>query len=146
MDPYLTENDYIMKNVNRNPKDKLLFTPGPLTTSMTVKESMLSDYGSRDIFFIDAIRETREKLLEITGLSKDKGYEAVIMQGSGTFGIEATITTAVPKDGHLLILINGAYGTRMNKMAEINQIRVSSIEYPENMAPVPAELDGMRTL
>ena len=130
-----------MMNINRNSKDKLLFTPGPLTTSMTVKESMLSDYGSRDIFFITAIRETRDKLLEITGLSQEKGYEAVIMQGSGTFGIESTLTTAIPADGHLLILINGAYGTRMKKMTEINQIQVSSIEYPENMSPDPSELD-----
>ena len=81
-----------MNNVNRNPNDKILFTPGPLTTSMTVKESMLSDYGSRDLFFITTIRETREKLLEITGLSQEKGYEAIIMQGSGTFGIESTTT------------------------------------------------------
>ena len=132
----------IMNNVNRNPNDKILFTPGPLTTSMTVKESMLSDYGSRDLFFITTIRETREKLLEITGLSQEKGYEAIIMQGSGTFGIESTITTAIPRDGHLLLLINGAYGTRMKKIAEVNQIKVSSIEYPENMTPDPSELDN----
>jgi len=131
-----------MKKKNRNLKDKLLFTPGPLTTSMTVKESMLSDYGSRDIYFITAIKETREKLLEITGLSQEKGFEAVIMQGSGTFGIESTLTTAIPADGHLLILINGAYGTRMKKMTEINKIQVSSIEYPENMSPDPSELDN----
>ena len=58
---------------NRTTKDKPLFTPGPLTTSMTVKEAMLRDLGSRDSEFIGALREVREKLLEVGGVSQEGG-------------------------------------------------------------------------
>ena len=44
---------------------KLLFTPGPLSTSSTVKEAMLEDMGSRDYVFMNAIREIRDQLLEL---------------------------------------------------------------------------------
>ena len=33
--------------------DKKLLTPGPLTTSLSTKEAMLHDWGSRDINFIE---------------------------------------------------------------------------------------------
>ena len=36
-------------------KDNTLFTPGPLTTSMRVKQSMLRDLGSRDSEFIEIV-------------------------------------------------------------------------------------------
>jgi len=35
---------------------KLLFTPGPLSTSLTVKEAMLRDMGSRDEEFVNAVK------------------------------------------------------------------------------------------
>ena len=58
-------------------KDKTLFTPGPLTTSQTVKQAMLRDLGSRDVVFIEAVRQIRQTLLAVAGMSKDKGdYEA----------------------------------------------------------------------
>jgi len=115
--------------------DKLLFTPGPLTTSSTVKEAMLHDYGSRDLKFVDMVKKVREKLLQLGGVSKEKGYECIIMQGSGTFGIEATVSSAIPKDGHLLIVINGAYGHRMAKICSVHGIKHSSMIFSENELP-----------
>ncbi|MFZ4850706.1 MAG: 2-aminoethylphosphonate--pyruvate transaminase, partial [Caldilinea sp.] len=38
-------------------KDKALFTPGPLTTSRTVKQAMLRDLGSRDPEFTAIVAE-----------------------------------------------------------------------------------------
>ena len=102
--------------------DKLLFTPGPLTTSITVKEAMLHDYGSRDDLFIQLIKDIRNTLLSLGNVSKDIGYETVIMQGSGTFGVESVISSAIPRNGHLLIIINGAYGERISKIATIHKI------------------------
>lgn len=62
-------------------KDKTLFTPGPLTTSQNVKQAMLRDLGSRDIAFIEVVSHIRQTLLAIAGVSSEKGYEAVLMQG-----------------------------------------------------------------
>ena len=105
--------------------DKLLFTPGPLTTSKTVKAAMQRDLGSRDFEFIETIKFIRTQLLKTGGVSTEDGYESVIIQGSGTFGIESVISSAVPADGHLLVIINGVYGERISRMAEIHQLRHS---------------------
>jgi 2-aminoethylphosphonate-pyruvate transaminase len=99
--------------------DKLLFTPGPLTTSITVKEAMLHDFGSRDDVFIQLIKDIREDLLSLGNVSKESGYDAVIMQGSGTFGVESVISSAIPPSGKLLVIINGAYGERIAKIASM---------------------------
>lgn len=98
--------------------DKLLFTPGPLTTSTTVKAAMLRDAGSRDREFLQTVREIRERLLAIGGAASSRnggGYECVLMQGSGTFAIESVISSAIPRDGKLLVLVNGAYGAASRK-------------------------------
>ena len=63
--------------------DKLLFTPGPLTTSLTVKQAMMHDLGSRDAGFMDLVRDIRRRLLQLGGVD-DGSYEAVLLQGSGT--------------------------------------------------------------
>jgi 2-aminoethylphosphonate-pyruvate transaminase len=120
---------------------KKLYTPGPLTTSDSVKEAMNRDLGSRDMEFIKMVADIRQRLLDLAGVSKESGYEAVILQGSGTFGIEAVLSTVIPPDGELLLIINGAYGTRMAKIAAIHGILTSQLEYPENVWPVPADID-----
>ncbi|MCS6827342.1 MAG: 2-aminoethylphosphonate--pyruvate transaminase, partial [Caldilinea sp.] len=93
-------------------KDKALFTPGPLTTSRTVKQAMLRDLGSRDREFIALVADVRRRLVELADADPVL-YTAVLMQGSGTFAIESVIGSAIPPNGRLLVLVNGAYGERM---------------------------------
>jgi len=120
--------------------NKKLYTPGPLTTSDTVKEAMNRDLGSRDAEFIKTVADIRQKLLDLAGVSKEQGYEAVLMQGSGTFGVEAVLSTVIPPDGMLLLITNGAYGTRMAKIASIHRILTSKLEYGEDEWPDPADV------
>ena len=115
-------------------KDKPLFTPGPLTTSRTVKQAMLRDLGSRDFEFIEIVRDIRRRLLELGGVA-DGGYEAIIMQGSGTFSLEAVVSSTIPPDGKLLVIINGAYGRRIAQIARILKIDVAELNCPENRKP-----------
>jgi 2-aminoethylphosphonate-pyruvate transaminase len=96
--------------------DKLLFTPGPLTTSLSVKQAMLHDAGSWHFEFNDIVRWIREQLLATAGIAPNTGWEAIPLQGSGTFGVEATFVTAVPRQGKVAVLANGAYGERMLAM------------------------------
>lgn len=121
-------------------KDKALFTPGPLTTSATVKQAMLRDLGSRDTAFIAIIREIRERLVALA-TARHAEYEAVLMQGSGTFSVEAVLTSAVPEDGKVLILINGAYGTRMARICQAAGVFWTSISVPEDTAVAPAAVE-----
>src|SRR3546814_2957809 len=77
-------------------RDPWLLTPGPLTTSMSVKQAMLHDWGSRDAAFIAINREVREGLLDLAGGAGT--HVCVPLQGSGTFAVEAMIGTLVPTD------------------------------------------------
>jgi 2-aminoethylphosphonate-pyruvate transaminase len=123
------------------PPDKRLFTPGPLTTSRTVKEAMLRDVGSRDEEFISLVRDIRRQLLALAGVSQELGYEAVLMQGSGTFGIESVLSTAIPQGGRLLVVVNGAYGDRMLQIARRLGLANDELRTPEN---VPANPSAVR--
>ena len=94
--------------------DKKLLTPGPLTTSMSTKEAMLHDWGSRDTKFIDLNASIRDSLVRL--IDGENKYQCVPMQGSGTFAVESMVSSLTQKDSKILILINGAYGQRMKKM------------------------------
>ncbi len=98
----------------RTGNDEFLLTPGPLTTSLSVKQAMLKDWGSRDPAFIELNADIRKRLVAIAGGGDD--FVCVPVQGSGTFAIEATLGTVVPRQGKLLVLVNGAYGERMIKI------------------------------
>ena len=124
---------------SRTPGDKLLFTPGPLTTSATVKQAMLRDLGSRDSEFLAAIEDVRSGLLQLAGVSQELGYETVPLQGSGTYAIEAVISSAVPATGKLLVAVNGAYGERMVKIAEVHGIAVEVLSFSEASPVEPTE-------
>lgn len=88
-----------------------LLTPGPLTTSRAVKRAMLADYGSRDVEFRQIVKDIRTRLLALAHCNDS--YECVIMQGSGTFAIEAALGSLCPaENGKTLVVANGAYGDR----------------------------------
>jgi 2-aminoethylphosphonate--pyruvate transaminase/phosphonoacetaldehyde hydrolase len=138
--PVLDAIDARLLAASRNASpDKLLFTPGPLTTSTTVKSAMQHDAGSRDREFIATVRSIRSRLLAIGGASAgESGYECVLMQGSGTFAIEAVASSAIPSDGKLLVLVNGAYGRRIAQMARIHGIATETLDAAEDETISPA--------
>lgn len=93
-----------------------LLTPGPLTTTSAVKEQMLEDHCTWDEDYKKITRSICAKLLEIAHVSEPE-YTSVLIQGSGTFGVESVITSVVGKKDVLLIASNGAYGERMADIA-----------------------------
>jgi len=119
-------------------REPALYTPGPLTTSISVKQAMLRDLGSRDTSMVAIIREIREHLLSMASVSQEAGYECVIQQGSGTFVVESVVGSVVPppdKGGRILVVSNGAYGLRMAKMCQMYGIDHELLHYGETEAP-----------
>ena len=83
-------------------QDPLLLTPGPLTTSMSVKQAMLRDWGSRDAKFLEINSRMRSRLVAM--IDGAGAFTCVPMQGSGTFAVEAMIGAFVPPAGKLLVV------------------------------------------
>ncbi len=120
-------------------RDPWLLTPGPLTTSAETKQAMLHDWGSRDATFIETNARVRRNLLKIA--NAEQTHVCVPVQGSGTFAVEATLGTLIPRDGKALILINGAYGQRMVKILSYAGRDCTTYETPEDTPPDTAHLD-----
>ena len=121
--------------------DPLLLTPGPLTTSRSVKAVMVHDWGSRDANFLKINKEVLERLPEIINAKGE--FVTVPVQGSGTFAVEAMLTTFVPADGKALVLINGAYGHRAKKILDIARRKTVVHETAEDTPPDLAAVENL---
>ena len=110
-------------------RDRILLTPGPLTTTLRTKLAMLKDWGSWDADFIAVTASVRRSLLAI--IHGQDSHVVVPLQGSGTFSVEAAIATLVPHDGHVLVLDNGAYCKRAARITSLMGRRCSSMSFDE---------------
>ena len=122
-----------MTEMITQPNPYILLTPGPLSTTLTVKQAMLRDWCTWDDDYKQIIQDMRRKLVDLA--TRHEGYTCVLMQGSGTFSVESVITTAVPADGKLLVLANGAYGRRIALIAE--RIGIDVIVHDSGDTSVP---------
>jgi len=120
----------------------LLLTPGPLSTTKTVKAAMLRDWCTWDDDYKVIVQEVRDKLVRLATDRTDR-YTCVLMQGSGTFSVEAIISTAVPDSGKLLVLPNGAYGDRIVQIARTLKLPVVFNDSGELDPPDLGKLDEM---
>ena len=119
----------------------ILLTPGPLTTSARTRQAMMVDWGSWDDSFNQLTASLCEQLLAI--INGGDSHHCVPLQGSGTFAVEAAIGTLVPRDGNVLVLINGAYGKRLAKICEVLGRRFSTFETAEDEPTTAADVDGL---
>jgi len=124
----------------------LLLTPGPLSTSKSVRNALLRDWCTWDADYNeDIVQNIRRRLTALASASKPEDYTVTLMQGSGSFSVEAVLGTAVPQNGKLLIITNGAYGDRMIRMAKA--LKINYIEYSvvETEAPNPETVSKLLT-
>ncbi|WP_342617123.1 2-aminoethylphosphonate--pyruvate transaminase [Rhodoferax sp. GW822-FHT02A01] len=121
-------------------RDKILLTPGPLTTTLRTKLAMLKDWGSWDADFNAVTARVRSSLLDI--IHGADSHVVVPLQGSGTFSVEAAIATLVPRDGHVLVLDNGAYCKRAAKLTTLMGREATSLAFDEAESVDPDALDA----
>lgn len=112
-------------------KQKILFTPGPLTTTLSVKLAMLKDIGSRDEELAHMVKDINQQVLEL-GQCDPKNFACILMQGSGTFGVESVLSSVVGTNDKILILENGAYGRRLEAIARAHKLPFSVCRFAEN--------------
>ena len=119
----------------------ILLTPGPLTTSNRTRQAMMTDWGSWDDRFNQLTASVCSQLLAI--LNGADSHHCVPLQGSGTFAVEAAIGTLVPRNGKVLVLINGAYGKRLAKICEVLGREFSTFETAEDEPTTAADVDRL---
>ncbi|WP_173910947.1 2-aminoethylphosphonate--pyruvate transaminase [Acinetobacter sp. Marseille-Q1618] len=118
----------------------LLLTPGPLSTSASVRRVMQRDWCTWDKEYNALVQDIRSRLV-VLATTQPEQYSAVLMQGSGSFSVESVLGSAIPKDGKILIINNGAYGARMVQMARCLNIDVVELGYPEMQTPQLSDIE-----
>jgi 2-aminoethylphosphonate-pyruvate transaminase len=106
---------------------------------------MLADWGSRDEEFLQMVANIRKSLLRLAGCGPD--YDCVLMQGSGTFAIEAALGSFCPAmETKTLVIANGIYGDRAAQILKHIHRRHLKIDIDEGVAAtandVAAQLDN----
>src|ERR1035437_1931956 len=119
-------------------RDKILLTPGPLTTTLRTKLAMLKDWGSWDADFNAVTARLRHSLLDV--IHGHDSHVVVPLQGSGTFSVEAAIATLVPHAGHVLVLDNGAYCKRAARISTLMGRRCTVLGFADSVQVDPAAL------
>jgi 2-aminoethylphosphonate-pyruvate transaminase len=90
-------------------REWILLNPGPANTTPTVRQALvMPDLCHREPECFEMMRAVRERLVRLSGAS-DR-FTAVVLCGSGTAAVAATIASAVPP-GQELVVDNGVYGT-----------------------------------
>ncbi|MBO2900127.1 2-aminoethylphosphonate--pyruvate transaminase [Aeromonas dhakensis] len=125
--------------------DYLLLTPGPLSTTATVRAAMLQDSCTWDADYNQGVVEPirRELVRLATGPEYQSDYSAVLLQGSGSYVVESVLGSAIGADECLLIINNGAYGARMGEMARCLGLRHHELDCGETTRPEPAAIEAM---
>ncbi|MHB1154392.1 MAG: 2-aminoethylphosphonate--pyruvate transaminase [Eubacteriales bacterium] len=136
----LNEFSGIIADLNRrlaqNAPHKLL-TPGPLSTRESVKHAMLTDHCTWD----DEYKViTTSVMKDITNISANNNYATVLLQGSGSYAVEAMINCLVRKNKKILFLVNGEYGNRMLTMAENSSRDFEALTFKSHL---PIDVDAV---
>lgn len=117
--------------------ESYLLTPGPVTVPQSIKEGMMADRSANSAPVIEMVRRIRSYLLEIC--SGTENFECVPLQGSATYAVEAVFQSLVPKGSRILVIENGAYGTRMARLAEVAGFDVKKLSF--GLQPMPTAAD-----
>ena len=122
--------------------DYLLLTPGPLSTSDTVKQAMLKDWCTwDDDYNIEIVQAIRSKLVSLA--TQSKGYTSVLMQGSGTASVESALGSLIKPTDKVLIINNGAYGKRMGQIAEYLDLNAIVLNFSETQQPDLTKVEAL---
>ena len=84
-------------------KNYKLLTPGPLTTTDTVKQEMIFDHCTWDDDYKKITQKIQSELLDLAHADKEK-YACVLMQGSGTFGVESVLSSVIKDSDNFSLL------------------------------------------
>src|SRR5581483_3186915 len=119
---------------------QILLTPGPLTTSSATKGAMLADWGSWDGAFNALTASVCRDLISIVNAAEE--HVCIPLQGSGTFAVEAALSTFVPRQGKVLVPDNGAYCKRIVRILGYLGREAVVLNHDEQAPADPRRIDS----
>lgn len=126
---------------------RLLLTPGPLSTAPETRRALADDWGSWDDAFRELTRHVCQRLVEVAfdepSAAHASDIACVPMQGSGTFAVEAMLGSLVPRGAHVLVLVNGAYGARMQRILQVMGRQVTVLDQGDWEPPSPERVAAL---
>jgi len=118
---------------------RILAIPGPTMLDIDVLKALLvSDVGHMSSEFTEIIAETVSLLRNLVYVDDD--YQPVIMAGSGTVGMEASLTNFVSKNAKVLVVSNGFFGDLAAKILSRYPVSVKKINTKKPGAKVENKL------
>jgi 2-aminoethylphosphonate-pyruvate transaminase len=109
-------------------KKNIILTAAPANTTDTVKlAQVVQDICPREKEFGNLLSRIQNTLLDIVQAPNER-YAAILLTGSGTAAMDATINSVIGK-GTLLIIENGAYGKRFAEIAASYRISHRVLQY-----------------
>ncbi len=125
-----------------DPETATFLIAGPVRIHPRVLRAMsMPSVNHRGDFFHGVVAEIQELLPTLFG----PGGRTAILSGSGTAGLEAMYTSLVPRDGRTLVLSNGNFGERTDKIVRRCSSTVTTLSVPWgrsfDVEPVRVELE-----
>lgn len=118
-----------------------LLNPGPVNTTERVRRAALRpDLCHREPEYDALMQGVRKKLLDVAGVSPD-AYKSVLIAGSGTAALELGLSSIVHAGRKLLVVMNGVYGERIDKVAAVHGIERRQVTYAWGERPNLEEID-----
>ncbi|RMG41554.1 MAG: alanine--glyoxylate aminotransferase family protein [Candidatus Dadabacteria bacterium] len=117
---------------------KLLLTPGPTTIPERITEAMqVSGLHHRSQEFKKLFLEVTSGLKELLGCA----HNPVLITGSGTAAMEASLAGVVPVGAKVLVLRAGKFGERWSEMAARLGFKLVELEAEYGSTFSPAEIE-----
>jgi 2-aminoethylphosphonate-pyruvate transaminase len=101
---------------------------------------MLTDWGSWDGAFNSMTASVCRDLVSV--VSAEAEHVCIPLQGSGTFSVEAALSTFVPRNGKVLVPDNGAYCKRIARILGYLGREAVVLEFDERAPADPARIDA----
>ena len=112
----------------------ILLNPGPVNVSPRVRAALgRADLCHREPEYGDLQRSIRSRLLD--AFAPGGAFTSVLITGSGTAALEATVTSVLSDRGRLVVVANGVYGERIAAMAAAARLTHTAVAGPWTEPP-----------
>jgi len=122
----------------------ILLNPGPVNVSDRVRKALaIPDMCHRESEYGELIQNVRQKLLQAFVPGAESEYTAIVLTGSGTAAVEASVLSCLPMGKRVLTINNGVYGQRIADIVTSQRMGITEVKSDWD---TPPDLEKIRTI